>query len=92
MAKRYATEESTEGTTEKKSDRFRVGGAWRNTDKNGSNYLVAPMSAEAVQQLRAELEQYEETGCKIVSFINTYGTEEKHPDYVHYLYKKEKKD
>jgi len=96
MAKTKATPVETETTTEEttKSPRYRLGGAWKNEDKKGNVYLVAPLSPECISTMIEELQKYADTGCKMISYVNGFRELESHPHYVHYLYpfgeKKEK--
>lgn len=91
MAKK---KDATAVAEETKTDtvRFRIGGAWKNEDKKGNAYLVAPLSPETITNFIAELEKYKENGCKMISYINGFREEEKHPHYVHYIYPFKKKE
>ena len=79
-------DETQDGEEKSKTPRFRIGGSWRNEDKNKNGYLVCPMSAEIVSQTIEELKKYETTGCKLITYTNGYRTDEKHPHFVNYVY------
>jgi len=87
--KKFAEEEVTEET--EKTPRFKIGGAWRNEDKNQNGYLVTPLNPEAVKLLIEELQEHLETGCKILTYTNGFRTDEKHPHFISYVYPMTKK-
>ena len=90
MAKKYEPKKEKTNTV-----RFRIGGAWKNKDGQGNIYLASPLTPEVIEELIEELEKYKETGCKLLSYCNGYKEEDKHPDYINYIYpfgKKSDKD
>jgi hypothetical protein len=88
----FAEQEIPAEEGKEKTPRFRIGGAWRNEDKNKNGYLICPMSPEVVTQTIEELQKYETTGCKIITYTNGFRTSEVHPHFINYVYPYTKKD
>ena len=58
------------------SDLIKVGGLWKNKDKNGNDYFSGNFTY----------------GTKLLVMTNSYKDKENDPDYMVYIAQKEKKD
>lgn len=87
-------EQEIEEEAKKDEDRLRVGGAWRNEDKNGNGYLVTPFNEQSLDETIAFLQDCKDKNlvAKMITYTNGFRTDEKHPQFITYMYPVVKKE